>query len=78
MTSPTPATVLNMTSLANVTSPPLSCVSQDLDRMWWRLCDLELVWGVVGLGLAGFGFLLTSGLLAYFLATATYVVRCVP
>lgn len=36
---------------------------------------MELMWGVVGLGLAGFGFFLTSGLLAYFITTATYVVR---
>ena len=48
-----------------------------MDQMFWRLCDLELLWGIIMEGLAGFGVLLTFALFVCYLSWTKFVVRCV-
>lgn len=38
--------------------PPYGC-GQDVPELYWNLCDLELLWGVIAAGFAALGVVLS-------------------
>lgn len=62
-----------MGPLSNYTIPD-TC-ADGLDKIFWRLCDLKLIWPIVAESFAALGVLVTSFLFAVYLRAVRMVVK---